>query len=73
MTETVGSDGFQAGQCGLIFGFRSISRCRSLAGDRSGFGAPVTINLKGVGDVAVYQAQPLVEAEVVPFTKAQGT
>lgn len=43
------------------------------ARDRSGFGAPVTINLKGVGDVAVYQAQPLVEAEVVPFTKVQGT
>jgi class 3 adenylate cyclase len=42
------------------------------ARDRSGFGAPVTINLKGVGDVAVYQAQPLLEAEVVPLTMAQG-
>lgn len=39
------------------------------ARDRTGFGAPVTINLKGVGDVAVYQAQPLAEmkvAEVAP-------
>jgi class 3 adenylate cyclase len=33
------------------------------ARNRAGFAAPVTINLKGVGDVAVYQALPLEEAE----------
>jgi class 3 adenylate cyclase len=33
------------------------------ARDRTGFGAPGMINLKGVGDVAVYLAQPLVEAD----------
>lgn len=36
------------------------------ARNRTGFGAPVIINLKGVGDVAVYQVQPLEEAEVTP-------
>lgn len=34
------------------------------ARDREGFGAPVTIALKGVGDVLVYHAQPLASGEV---------
>jgi class 3 adenylate cyclase len=43
------------------------------ARDRAGFGAPVTINLKGVGDVAVFQALPLEEvrqAEVSPLVQS---
>ena len=35
------------------------------ARDRAGFDTPVTINLKGVGDVVVYLAQPLDGAPVV--------
>lgn len=34
------------------------------ARDRDGFGTPVTIALKGVGDVAVYIAQPLAAGQV---------
>lgn len=34
------------------------------ARDREGFGAPVTIALKGVGDVLVYHAQPFASGEV---------
>jgi len=41
------------------------------ARDRAGFGAPVTINLKGVGDVAVYQARPLEEMAAEPEAIAQ--
>jgi len=41
------------------------------ARDRTGFGAPVVINLKGVGDVAVYLAQPLVEADPALAVMAQ--
>jgi class 3 adenylate cyclase len=41
------------------------------ARDRMGFGAPVMINLKGVGDVAVYLAQPLVEADPALAVMAQ--
>jgi len=42
------------------------------ARDRTGFGAPLTINLKGVGDVAVYQAQPLAESHPALAVLAQG-
>lgn len=34
------------------------------ARDREGFGAPVTIALKGVGDVAVYHMQPPIGGHV---------